>query len=279
MNPGAYGFRFAYPDWEGQLSDLAELDDSHPEVQIRWRLAASIVDQEHVGDGVVRMGPPRGSSFEVTREPRAITFSLADEPNPDALVHPMGTVPLSVLARWRGDVTLHAGAFATDAGAWAVAGAREAGKSTMLATLGSAGHPILADDLVTVLDGAVWAGPRCVDLRPDVAERFPDARNLGLVGGRERFRLSTPAAPVSAPLRGIFLLDWHDAPHAEVSPLPSSEWLRWLYRLEYIGLLGPADPERLLALVGLPAWRVLRPREWDSAGQAVDAMLVAAAQA
>lgn len=270
---GAYGFRFTYPEWDGTLSDLVELDESVPEVEISWRMASSIVAQEHVEEGLVRMGPLRGSSFAVRREPRSITFHLADTPNPDALVHPMGTVPLSVLARWRGDVTLHAGAFATEAGAWALAGEREAGKSTMLALLGQAGYPILADDLVAAHDGSVWSGPQCVDLRPDVAEHFAAARDLGMVGGRARWRLSTPPAPMKVPLRGVFLLDWHDAPSTAITPLPSAEWLKWLYRLEYIGLLGPADPQKLLALIGLPAWRVLRPRRWDSADEVVQAML------
>src|SRR3712207_8347650 len=44
---------------------------------------------------------------------------------------------------------------------------RSAGKSTLLAWLVLSGQPIVSDDQLVLDAGAVYAGPRCVDLRPE----------------------------------------------------------------------------------------------------------------
>ena len=44
-------------------------------------------------------------------------------------------------------------------------------KSTLLAWLALAGHDVLSDDLLVLADGAVAAGPRCLDLSADVGQR------------------------------------------------------------------------------------------------------------
>jgi hypothetical protein len=273
---GAYGFRLIFPEGAGELRDLVPLDSAAPEVAVRWRLAETHRTFEHVDDGRVSMGARGASSFHVVREPPSITFDLVAPPEPNALVHPLGTVPLSVLARWRGDVTLHAGAFITPAGAWAVAGERGIGKSTTLALLGGRGYPIMADDLLAILGGSVWAGPRCVDLRPDAAARMTTSRNLGVFGGRPRYRVSTPPGPDRAPLRGMFLLDWDDGSEVTVTRLTPGEHLRWLYGLEYIGLMGPVEPDQILKLLEAPAWRVTRPRTWSVSEDVIERMLESA---
>jgi hypothetical protein len=231
------------------------------------------MDHTHINEQQVSFGVKGASSIFVERDPPRITFHLPDPPVPDALVHPLGTVPLAILARWRGDVTLHAGAFATPTGAWAVVGPREAGKSTMLASLASRGIPLLADDLLAILDRRVWPGPACVDLRPDAATRFPGARDLGIVSGRRRFRLSTATETRRLPLQGIFVLEWHERSGVNVEPLTLEERLRLLYDLEYIALVGPADPRLLMDLLDVPAWRISRPRDWREADAGLDAVL------
>jgi hypothetical protein len=273
---GAYGFRLIYPAWDGALNDLVDVGESAPAVTIEWRHACTSVDHDYADDERVSLGARGGSSFHVHREPPRIVFDIVARPEPDALVHPLGTAPLAALARWRGDVTLHAGAFATTAGAWMVAGKREAGKSTMLGMLAQRGQPIVADDMLAVLDGVAWAGPHCVDLRPDAAERLGPTRELGILGMRPRFRLSTTPAPAATPLRGLFLLDWGDDPRVTVEPLEISERIRWLYSLEYLGLMGAADPRKLLELAALPSWRIARPRDWMASEDAADAILATA---
>ena len=180
---------------------------------------------------------------------------------------------MSILARWRGDLTLHAGAFFANGRAWAVMGEREAGKSTALAQLAERGCPLLADDLLVVDEGVVRAGPACIDLRPDVAERMPGARYLGEVGDRPRYRLSARAGPARAQLGGFFLMGWGEEPTVSADPVPASEALRIVYEQEYIGLLGPADPARVLDLLGVPMWRIRRPADWSFTDETAQRML------
>lgn len=278
---GAYGFHLTFPESNVPSLDLVALDRvAAPRVEVTWRHAAPVVDVEEVGEDVVRLARRAGSGFCVSRRPPAITLDFAHRPPPESLVHPILTVPVSVLARWRGDLTLHAGAFETAAGAWGVVGEREAGKSTILALLAERGFPVVADDLLAVADGQVWAGPHCVDLRPDVAERFESARYVGEVGGRPRYRMSTPPGRPRIPLRGIFLLDWWDAPDVDLTPLDAREIISLIFRQEYIGLVGATDPVKVLDLGAVPAWRLSRPRAWAATQDAVERILeVAGAQA
>lgn len=231
------------------------------------------MDVEEIGESRVLYGVRGATTFDVNLRPRSVHMDLPAPVVLAALVHPLLTVGISIQARWRGDVTLHAGAFETPSGAWGVLGAREAGKSSILASLGKRGHPVVADDLLAIQDGSVWAGPSCVDLRPDTAPHFPEARYLGVVGGRPRYRLSTRPARQRVPLRGFFLLDWHDRPDVAVEPLPPKDRLQFLYRQEYIRLVGYPDPAKLVPLIALPAWRVARPRDWSSTDEVIDRLL------
>ncbi|CAN5879327.1 hypothetical protein BH20GEM1_BH20GEM1_09020 [soil metagenome] len=275
---GAYGFRLKYLHHEPMPDDLIELDRGLPEVVVGWRHASTVWDIEEVGEQRFKFGVRGAATFHVDRDPPAILFDLPEAPPPGALIHPLLTVGIAVLARWRGDVTLHAGAFATPEGAWGILGLREAGKSAILAGIASSGHAIVADDLLAIHEGSAWAGPSCVDLRPDTAQRFADARYLGIVGSRPRYRLSTPTPrDIRSPMRGFFLLDWHDDPLVRVERVPTAEWLRWLYRQEYISLVGTPDPRKLLALLGLPCWRVSRPRDWAMTQEAIGRVLEVAA--
>lgn len=272
---GAYGFRLDFSEEDAdEVSDLVELDPSAPTVAVSWRHAAPIVDFEEIGVRSVAMGSRHGgAALYVDRDPFSICFDLAEAPVPAALVHPMLTIAISILARWRGYVTLHAGAFETPEGAWGVMGVREAGKSAMLAALAERGFPVMADDLLAIHEEHVWAGPNCVDLRPETAGRFPSAHYLGMIGGRPRFRLSTPPSRANLPLKGFFVLDWHDQPEIEVSLLPARERLRLVYDQEYIPLLGRPEPQALLPLVGLPAWRLTRPADWAVTDDVLDRVL------
>ena len=274
---GAYGFRLLFPEEAERPRDLVALDDGAPAISVVRRHGTPAEDRYEVTDDRVTMASAAHSGFVAARDPASIVLQLAEAVGLDALIHPILTVPISVFARWRGDVTLHAGAFEQDGGAWIVAGRREAGKSTMLASLAAAGRPIVADDLIAVQDGTVWSGPNCVDLRPDVASRFPGARSVGTVGGRERWRISTPAGSPRLPLRGFFLLEWADTPRTELAPLSAREILALLFEQEYIQLLGYADRAAVLDLGALPAWRVTRARDWSASQDAVASMLAAAA--
>lgn len=276
---GAYGFRLVLTSAQAGLPDLGPVEESASEVALEHYHAALRVDVEERDETRIATGRRAGSLLEVRRDPAAIRIDMPEEVSAEALVHPLLTVPISILARWRGDLTLHAGSFVAEGRAWAVVGGREAGKSTTLAELAQRGYPLMADDLL-VLDGdLVRAGPTCVDLRPDVAERMPAARPMGEVGGRFRHRLSTPEGPASAPLGGIFLLEWGEGDAVRVEPVGSAEALQVIFRQEYIALLGPTDPVKVLELMEVPMWRVSRPRDWSRGEEAIDELLAVAAQA
>jgi hypothetical protein len=258
------------------VPDLAPLPADAVEVAVECRQAMALVPRNRLDGDCVAVAERGSPTLEVRRAPPSITLELEEPPSPEALLHPLLTGPISILARWRGDLTLHAGAFFAAGRAWGVMGAREAGKSTTLATLAGRGCPLLADDLLVLDDRVVRAGPACVDLRPDSARRLPEARFLGEVGGRPRYRLGSPTGPARAPLGGLFLLDWGGAPEPVAEQLPPSEALSTVFEQEYIGLMGPTDPEKVLDLLAAPVWRVRRRRDWDQAEAVADLMLAIA---
>ena len=171
----------------------------------------------------------------------------------------------------------HAGAIAPGGEAWAVLGDREAGKSSLIAMLAQRGVPIVADDVV-ILDreDRALAGPRFVDLRAEAAERLSAGEPIGVVGTRERFRMLVGAAAAATPLRGFVLLAWTDAPRPVVSPVPPATRLERLFA-NRITRLEPADARPLLDFTTLPMLELRRPRRWERAGEAVDALLEALA--
>jgi len=245
-------------------------------VRFAWREAPTPEDARDVGEERVLLAVKGQITLEVLRRSRAVSVALPQMPTPDAIVHPVATTPLALLARWRGDAALHAGAVVHDGGAYGICGGRGAGKSTTLALLARRGLPIAADDLLVVRHGDVLAGPRCVDLRHDVAARFPDARFLGIVGARERHRLSTPPAPARVPLRGIFLLEWGTGPELKASLLTLEERASLVHELDYAALVGLPHPEALLDLLALPMWRFTRPRDWAASTEALDHLMCTA---
>lgn len=270
---GAYGFRLVSADPDLVLPDLAEQPASAPLVRIEWQHASAIYDLEQVNEEGALLSQRGAGLLAVGRDPMLIIGSLPEASSPEAIVHPLSTLPLSVLAHWRGHATLHGGAFEWRDRAWAICGVQMAGKSSALASLAARGVPILADDLVVVDGNRVLAGPDCVDLRPDAAPRFAGARPLGIVAGRERWRLSTPPSSATAPLAGVVLLDWTDDARPRLEPLPTEDRLAFIYGQHYAGVVGPPHPEALMALLEVPMWRFRRARDWATEAAAIDALL------
>jgi hypothetical protein len=273
---GAYGFRLVSPLADGPLPHLARVPEGAPEVELTWSEALALQDGREIGPDRVVLTYRRLGAMIVTREPATVWLGVTQPVTTAAIVHPVSTLPLSVFSRWAGRMTLHGGAFVHGGGAWAVCGAQTAGKSSALALLGHRGVPILSDDLVVIDGGDVLAGPRCVDLRPDVAARFPEAEPLGRVGARDRFRMSTALAPSRVPLRGIFLLEWSEGAAAEVAPLPMPARLKLLHEQQYSTLFKEPDGRGIMALLDVPMFRFARPRDWDRAEQSTDELLAVA---
>lgn len=274
---GAYGFRIVPSDPSVVLPGLIPMAEDADEAHIAWAQASPPEDELEVTDDRVRVSVKHQVTLEVIRSSRSVFVALPEAPTPEAVVHPVATTPLAILARWRGDATLHAGAVLYDGGAYAVCGGQDAGKSTTLAFLAQIGLPIVADDLLVVDHGDALTGPSCVDLRHDTASRFPEACFLGTVGRRQRFRLSTPSAPSRVPLRGLFLLEWSTDAEPRVSPLALQERANVVHGFDYAAMVGLARPDALLDMLELPMWRLSRPRDWESTPRTLDRLLSTAA--
>lgn len=276
-NGGAYGFGLVSAD-EFQLPDLLEQPPEAGIVSVDYRNGSAVTDAYVVGDDRYLMANRGGGRLEVTREPATVVCALPQAITPEAFVHPILTLPLSFLAYWRGNATLHGGAFLHVGRAWVVTGEREAGKSTLLAQLARRGVPIVADDLVVIDGQDVLAGPCCVDLRADTGRHFPRAQSIGVLGDRERYRLRTPPSPARVQLGGICLLEWADGSPA-LESLPLEQCLLLLHWQHYAAEIGPPVPEQSLALLEHPIWRFRRGRDWAQADAALDHLLDALARA
>lgn len=189
----------------------------------------------------------------------------------DELVHPFLAPAAAVMSFWHGRLSFHAGAFLHEGGVWGLVGAREAGKSSTLAWLALNGHDVVADDVLVLGEATAYSGPRSIDLRRSAAEQLGQGAALGVVGTRERWRVTLPQIGAMLPFRGWFFLSWSER-EPEHRRLPSSECLVRL--IDNIGLrMQAADPAQLLALAALPAWDLARPRDWNRMGESVECML------
>jgi hypothetical protein len=209
-----------------------------------------------------RLTLDRGEGVARSAVPRRLTD--------DDLVHPFLAPAAAVVAHWARRLSFHAGAFLAGGGAWAVVGDREAGKSSALAWLALDGHDVLADD-VLVLDGrSAFTGPRAIDLREETADRFGIGAALGVVGARERWRVTLPQMQSRVPFRGWIFLSWDE--RVEARALSAAECMRRL-----VGNLtlrvDATNPSALLELATLPAWEVRRPRDWNRLEEGVRCLL------
>lgn len=216
-------------------------------------------DSGHFGadDAVLLLLSGGHAVFE--RHPRRVRFHKPGPGDGHDFAHPgLASVGL-VFARWDGRIALHAGAVLFDGVAWGVLGAKEAGKSTTMATLAQAGYTILSDDLLVLEDRRAFCGPRSIDLRHGTAARVEETSPLLTVRQGERRRLLLPPAPASAPLGGFIVLGVGDT--VSVTPVAADKRLGTLS--EHLMLLQVGLPAAgLLDLVGLPMWRVERSRSW-----------------
>ena len=113
----------------------------------------------------------------------------------------------------------------------------------MLAALALAGREVLVDDLVVVDQCACYAGPRCIDLRPDAAGALGLDGATAVVRSTERRRLPLPPARGSFQLRGFV----HLASHGQlaVATIPPAEHFGLLVQHRRISVMG-ADIDKLL---------------------------------
>jgi hypothetical protein len=267
---GAYGLALT------GLPDARDLLVDAPASWPRWRIERVVGPgdgTDHLdGDSASAPLEPAGR-LDVRRADASATLTLPEPPDDGAVAHPYLAPVAALAAYWGGRLSLHAGAYVGAEGVWGVLGDRAAGKSSVLASLAAAGAPVLADDLLVVADGAVLAGPRCVDLRADAARALGLGESIGVTGGRERWRVLLGPVAAQAPLAGFVDLTWGD--EARVADVPASDRLPLLLR-SFALRAGRPDPSALLDLAALPMLRLERPRRWEAHDAAVEALIAAA---
>ena len=257
---GCYGFRVS--GLAGAADLLVDAPPTWPRLEVRHASPAGSTRPalESIGPDAAQVLLERGW-IELDRRAASVTFRLAAPPPPTDLVHPYLAPAAAVAARWAGRDGFHAGAVLAGDGAWAVLAEKGGGKSSLLAWLAMHGHPVLTDDLLVTDGGTALAGPRCVDLRGDAAERLGTGEALGVVGQRERWRMALGPDRAEVPLRGFVTLAWGDAPALE--PLRGAERLLAILPARTLRI-APDEPEAMLALSSLPVLRFSRPRDWDA---------------
>lgn len=247
---------------------------SWPEVGLEW--VRPLADPPELGSFSARtsvLGLLSGGHAVFDRSARVARFHKAHAADGHELAHPCLSAVGLVFARWDGRVALHAGAVVVDGVAWGVLGAREAGKSTTLASLALAGHAILCDDLL-VTDGHVaFAGPRTVDLRPEAATRLEVHAPLVSVRRGERRRLLLGDVAPEVPLGGFVVLGVGDEISVEKVSVPE----RMAALGNHLTLRQAGLPPGLLPLVELPMWRVNRSRNWTDLPRLLDRLVAAVA--
>ncbi|MDP1847285.1 MAG: hypothetical protein Q8K79_05800 [Solirubrobacteraceae bacterium] len=228
-----------------------------PALHVTQRLGPAGSAPGHLGESGARLSLGGEDWLELDRGAQTATYRTLRPVDEDTLIHPRLAPAAALMARWLDREALHAGAFVAAGGAWGVAGANQAGKSTLLAGLALRGTPVFSDDLL-VIDraGFAYAGPRCIDLRrPEV---LGAAVGDGLRSVREetRRRMDLPPVAAVAPLRGWFFLDWG----SRVEALPCRAGARLGGLLAQRRWATQAiDPHVLLALAALPTWTLRRP--------------------
>ncbi len=265
---GAYGLRIGGIDGIAPL--LVPADPTWPRLEISVERGRAIVPEDQVDDdnGVVRFH--NGGAVVIDRRQGEAVFTLPHEPSPDELVHPYLAPVAAIVSHWHGRETLHAGSFLTKGGVWGLLAKREGGKSTTLARLAIEGVPIVCDDVLVLDEGAAFAGPRAIDLREEPARILGIGESLGIVGARERWRLTLDAIEGRLPLRGWVFLVWGD--ELALEPVAAGPRLRRLAAQRAVRL-APRDPGALLRLSALPGFELRRPRRWSSLEQAVELLL------
>jgi DNA-binding NarL/FixJ family response regulator len=259
---GAYGLRVTGLD--SVAGYLVEAPPSWPALTVERVTAPCDISRTQFADSWAEYrtrqcsGELRGVRLD--RHPLAARMTGPDGLDDEATVHPDLTMVAALVARWLGRDALHGGGFLTPSGGWAVLGARESGKSSLLGHLSAKGVGIVADDLLVVQDGQVFAGARCIDLREGAAEWLGQGRALGRVGDRERWRVDVPACDPAAPVVGWILPQW--GARVELQPVPAMRRLPLLYaNLWLTGV--PVNPEQLMRLAALPFFVFRRPRRWE----------------
>jgi hypothetical protein len=269
---GVYGFRLE--GVEAAYPLLVPTPRDWPLLRLRARLGFDSATSDSLDSDHCQLRLRSGGVAQVDWPSGNVLFTLRRRTAPADLIHP-NLLPVAALgSRRSGRESFRAGAVVLGGGAWAVIGARGAGKSSLLAWLALGGYSVLTDDLLVVDERRrALAGPRMIDLREAAAQRLGVGEPVA-DGHEERYRMLVGGVLPAVPLRGFIRLAWGYVPTVVKVPpawrpaaLASSRAVR----------LSPRDPGVLAALSALPMVELRRPRDWGATADAADRLLGALA--
>jgi hypothetical protein len=273
-NRGAYGLEIVGAG--GAAALLVAAAPSWPTLEIERLIGTGSLRRSLVGADRAEIALMAGDQLTLDRVPLRATFTTRRPLSDEALIHPYLAPAAAVAGHWLGREAFHGGAIVLDGGAWAVLGDKQSGKSSLLASLAQHGVGIVADDALLVERELVLAGPRSIDLREEPAQELDAGESIGMVGDRERWRMTLAPVAAASPIRGWVFLSWSDS--LAVTALSPGLRLQRLLAYRMIKGLPPADPARMLELATLPAVQLSRPRDWsqlESAGSLLVGTLAA----
>jgi hypothetical protein len=268
---GAYGLTL--PGLDRCPGLLASPGSAWPDVHVDRGLVERQPSRTRVDADAAEVRLVDGGALLLDRVASRATVLTSAPLSDDDLVHPYLAPVASYFAGWLGRHALHAGGVCIDGTAFAVVGAKEAGKTTTLAFLATQGCDVLADDMLVIDDGRALAGPRALDLRPDaVSELGLDGRTRENHARGRRARLELGPVAHEVPLGGLLFLEWGES--VALTPLRPSE------RLQRIAAAtSPRRPRGERAPVDLarfPAWELRRPRTVEALPEVLDRLLALA---
>lgn len=258
IGEGVYGLRLVGEDIP--CSMLVPVGRRWPPVEVVRRRGGARSAPPVLGSDRTEFPLVGGGRLAIERAPRRAVFTTPEAVSDAELVHPYLAPVAATFARWDKREAFHAGGFVVEGRVWALVGQRASGKSSTLAWIALSGYQVLCDDLLITDSGVALAGPRCVDLR------LPAARRLGIGiplrrGRTQRWRLALDDVSAELPLAGWVFLEW--GPDVSVERVPVAERLARLASHRSM-MVEPTDPGALLELAALPAWKLTRPRTWES---------------
>jgi hypothetical protein len=265
---GAYGLRLENVERARRL--LLPAAAEWPRLRIRRKVGLSDAEVEWMTEREATLKLHNGGEIAVNRARGEAVFLLPHRVGTGELVHPLLAPVAAVMAYWLDRESFHASAFVAGDKAWGVVGERGSGKSTTVARLALDGIGIVCDDMLILEALDAFAAPRSVDLRAGAARRLGAGEPLGVVGARERWRLTIGAVPPRLRLAGWIFLGWGE--RVESVPLKGSERFTRLHNNRG-AQLPPRNVDVLLELASLPGWELRRPRQWSSLSDAVDCLL------
>jgi hypothetical protein len=264
---GAYGFAIRGAGQAERM--LIEAPSSWPELSLQQVIGAAPAAVAIGADRAVIELLPSGT-VELDRRAGTVIYAVETPMGVDALVHPYLAPAAAVHAAWKGWEPYHAAGVVIEGRVWGIAGDREVGKSTLVAALHAAGHPVMSDDLLVLEGETVFCGPRTVDLREAAAERFGATRDLGVTGMRRRWRIDLGAAPATARFAGWIYPVWSE--RISVTSVPLQERLERPQQ-HRAASFRPTPPGHAMWLAGRPAYEFARPQSWEDLDAATEVLV------